>query len=168
MCAEQRANYVSGVVSPVMRPEVRELCRRPYPGHPKGCPNYGTRSTCPPRAPLLGGLFDLSKPVICVATCFDLGAHVDRMRQEHPGWSERQLRNCRYWQGTARKRLRRRIGEALRRHPGTFPCACPEACGVDVTATMRLLGVQLEWPPVRSTWQVALIGHPSSPRSSAV
>jgi hypothetical protein len=34
--------------------EAGKLCRLPYPNHPKGCPNYGKRALCPPKAPALG------------------------------------------------------------------------------------------------------------------
>jgi len=132
----------------------------PYPGHPKGCPNWNRRATCPPQAPLLTDLLDLARPVYCVFNRFDLGAHVDRMRRRHPDWSGRQLRCCLYWQGTARKQLRQKVSSLLVREPSLLPVYVPEACGVDVTATMASLGIKLEWPPVKVAYQVALVGTP--------
>jgi hypothetical protein len=35
---------------------------------------------------------------------------------------------------------------------------CPEAMGVNVTATMKNLGVELEWPPKNIVRKVAIIG----------
>ena len=35
---------------------------------------------------------------------------------------------------------------------------CPEAMGVNVTATMKNLGVKLEWPPETVVHKVAIIG----------
>lgn len=35
---------------------------------------------------------------------------------------------------------------------------CPEAMGVNVTATMKNLGVTLEWPPQKVVYKVAIIG----------
>jgi hypothetical protein len=35
---------------------------------------------------------------------------------------------------------------------------CPEALGLNVTATMRMIGIDLEWPPREFTYQVALAG----------
>ena len=35
---------------------------------------------------------------------------------------------------------------------------CPEAMGLDVTATMKSIGVVLEWPPRELAVQVALAG----------
>ena len=31
--------------------DMRNLCYQPYPGHPKRCPNYGVKASCPPRRP---------------------------------------------------------------------------------------------------------------------
>ena len=143
-------------VVPVVDHSVRGLCVRPYPGHKKGCPNFGKRGSCPPSARFVEDVIDLSKPVFAVYNVFDLGAHVAKMKLKHPGWSVRQLRNCLYWQGGARKRLRELVRESVR--DDTVVLFCPEACGVDVTETMRNAGVVLEWPPVNLTYQVALVG----------
>jgi hypothetical protein len=148
-------------VSPVVDPSVRGLCRRPYPGHPAGCPNHGRVDRCPPRAPLLRDLLDLSLPTWVVWVTFDLGSHVARMRVSHPGWSERQLRCCLYWQGTARRELRGELARFAVECPGLEGTWCPEALGVDVTATMRKVGVELEWPPRGSATLVALVGTPN-------
>jgi hypothetical protein len=154
----------------VVDPKVRSLCARPYPGHPKGCPNVGQRDTCPPRARLLQELLDLDRPVYAVWSSFDLGVHIERMRLAHPVWSDRQLVNCLYWQAGARKVLRGEIDAFLREHPelarpgltvSGCVLTCPEACGVNVTATMATLGVELQWPPKTITYQVALAGFPT-------
>ena len=148
-------------VHPVLDPRVRGLCRRPYEGHPKGCPNWGKRPTCPPQAPLLGKLVDLSAPVFCVYNAFDLAGLVARMRTRHPHWTDRQAKCCLYWQGTARKALRRKVEEFMASRPGSIALYCPEANGVDVTATMASIGVKLEWPPENVAYQVALVGSPA-------
>ncbi|MEW6524077.1 MAG: hypothetical protein AB1445_11030 [Bacillota bacterium] len=145
---------------------VRALCLRPYPGHPQGCPNYGRRLTCPPGVGLFDRVFDLSQPVFAVVGQFDLESHMVRMCQKHPHWTERQLRNCRYWQGTARKALRLQLASFLATHPGYSAATAPEAMGVEVTATLRRAGVELEWPVRRVARQVALCAIPLN-RSSA-
>ena len=156
----------------VITPKVRGMCRLPYPGHPKGCPNWNLRSTCPPEAKPLGEVLDLSQEVTLVYTIFDLADHVDKLRQAHPGWSDRQLNCCLYWQGGARKKLREEVGVVLKgiQQKGSFldgyetepkvVLYCPEACGLNVTETMARQGIILEWPPVTVTYQVALIGNP--------
>ena len=150
------------VVVPVQDPNVRGLCRRPYAGHPKGCPNWNKRSVCPPESSQLKDLLNSEKPVYCIYNKFDLAEHIARMRKKHPDWSERQLHCCLYWQGTARKQLREKVKAFLVRHPGQLVLPVPEACSVDVTATMATIGITLEWPPKQFAYQVALAGTPLS------
>jgi len=151
-------------VIPVFTPEVRLLCIRPYPGHPKGCPNFGRRWTCPARAPLLDKVLDLSAPVYAIWTTFDIAAHMARMKALHPAWSERQLACCLYWQPRARKNLTTAINAFNKIMLGPLRpilkvLSCPEACGVNVTATMASIGEKLEWPPRKIAYQVALAGR---------
>jgi len=147
-------------VVPVIGRGVLALCRKPYYGHPRGCPNWGKRPTCPPQAPLLADLLDLDLPVHCIYNAYDLARHVAKMKKKHPDWSDRQLKCCLYWQGTARAALRKKVDVFLVDHPGLIVVNVPEACGVDVTATMASLGIALEWPPVSVAYQVALVGTP--------
>lgn len=146
-------------VEPILCDEVRGLCRRPYPNHPRGCPNWGKRGSCPPKAKRFKDVFELGE-VFAIWTTFPFGEHVERMRQKHPDWSERQLACCLYWQGTARKNLNAEIKRFLIGNPIMVVTRCPEAMGVDVTKTM-LLGAceRLEWPPRTVTYQVAMAGR---------
>jgi len=146
------------LVDPVLDSSVRALCLRPYPGHPKGCPNFGKKEGCPPGAPRFDWYFDMTQPVFGVVHEFDLAGHVDRMRSAHPSWSDRQLRCVRFWQSTARKAWKAGVNEFLGSHPGYSATACPEAMGVNITETMRRIGVDLEWPPEKVARQVALCG----------
>jgi hypothetical protein len=147
-------------VEPVVDHSVRALCAKPYPLHPRGCPNFFSRPTCPPAVPCFDRVFDLSKPVYAVVNEFDIGAHVERMRTSHPEWSDRQLRCVLYWQAGARKLLKAKVAEALRLLPGYKATACPEGMGVNVTETMRRVGVLLEWPPMRFARQIAFLAAP--------
>lgn len=150
-------------VQPVCDPSViRSLCQKRYPGHPKGCPNFGKRLTCPPAARLLGEIIDLAKPVWAIWNAFEIGRHAARMQQRHPNWSDRQCYCCLYWQGTARKALKGHIRAFLNHHRGFRRkiITCPEACGCNVTATMKTIGIELEWPPRAIAYQVALVGTP--------
>ena len=145
-------------VFPIIDPSVRLLCCRPYPGHPKGCPNFNHRANCPPRAPAWNEVFDVTRPTYCIVNRFDLAEHVERMKALHPGWSLRQLECCLYWQGTARKDLRVGIVEFKKSHPDYIVEECPEAMGVNVTETVHQVGVLLEWPPKKYVYHVALAG----------
>lgn len=143
-------------VKPVMlKCNPSELCQRAYPNHPKGCPNHGKRETCPPQAPMWDK--DIM-PVYAICNIFDFGLHVRCMRERHPEWSQRQVECCLYWQGTARKELRETIeGFRIAHNECKWTVhTCPEAMGVDITATMAKVDEHLEWPPVTEAWQVAL------------
>jgi predicted metal-binding protein len=146
-------------VGPVVNHGVRALCVRPYKGHKRGCPNFGHRAACPPEAALFDAVYDVSS-AWAIWNRFAFGEHVASMHGLHPDWSERQLACCLYWQGTARKALRAEVDE-WRRFAADIGIAydvihCPEAMGVDITATMRQVGVALEWPPRVFAYQVAL------------
>jgi predicted metal-binding protein len=145
-------------VNPVSDYYVRQLCCKPYPGHPKGCPNFNHKEGCPPSADLFDHIYDLSKPVYAIVNIFDFKAHTDRMRELHPSWSERQVRCCLYWQAGARKQLLIKIKDFLRSHRGYSIETCPEAMGVNVTETMKKAGLILEWPPETVAFQIALAG----------
>ena len=141
--------------STVLDATVRGICRRPYPNHPKGCPNFGKRAACPPEAPKFADRFDVSE-VWAIWNVFDFGAHCSRMRDRHPEWSQRQVECCLYWQGTARKQLEGEIEWFVWLHPGLTVTRCPEAMGVNITGTLRQLDIELEWPPQTRALQVAL------------
>lgn len=54
--------------------------------------------------------------------------------------------------------LRGEIRRFVNDHPGLRLLACPEAAGVNITATMASIGVALEWPPVTKALQIVLAG----------
>ena len=146
ICEEVDLMYLPG------NPE--KLCRLPYPGHPKGCPNAGKRVSCPPEAPMLSpGRY------LLVAVQFDLAAWAARMKEKHPAWSDRQARCCLYWQGQVRRELREYVW-----HIGPYRSAdspveyIPEAGGANIDLMMKTLGHPLQWrPPIDFVWKVALI-----------
>lgn len=169
-------------VSPIVDYTVRKLCCRPYPRHDRGkrigCPNYNLKEGCPPAAPFFDKVFDLTRPVFAIYNVFDLEKHVKKMKAAHPNWSDAQLKSCLLWQNGARKQLSKNIVIFLMEHPeytvavagyrgiekdlgDLYPKvlpASPEAMGVDVTKTMASVGIYLEWPPDKVTYQVALAG----------
>lgn len=152
--------FNAAIVTPAIDLGMRDLCVRPYHNHPKGCPNFGKRSTCPPKQECYPYVYDTNTRRVTWALWaeFDLGSHVRRMRKRHPLWTYRQLSCCRYWQGTVRKFLRESIAEWKEEHLNLAVTTCPEAMGVNVTATMRDIGVELEWPPKQITRLIYLAG----------
>lgn len=150
-------------VKPVLQNSVRQLCAKPYYNHPKGCPNFNKRCSCPPAAPLLSEFFDLRKRVLAVCIDFNLAQHVETMKARHPNWSRRQCECCLYWQGTVRKKLKQEIQYNMTRSPlfddaELISTDCPEAMGCNVTETMKAVGVILEWPPKQIVRKIAFIG----------
>ena len=150
-------------VSPAINPAVRSLCLRPYPNHKKGCPNYGKKKGCPPDVQMFDEVCDLSSPIYAIYEVFNFREHVERMRKKHPDWSQRQLECCLYWQPTARKELKKKIAlfhGAMLGITGKeyFVTDAPEAMGVNVTETMRMVGIDLEWPPVSVAYKIAMAG----------
>ena len=120
------------------------FCRLPYPGHPKGCPNWYKKKVCPPHAPMAAIYFDITKPLYFVHSEFDLSAHIVRMKLRNPDWSERQCKCVLYWQGTSRKQMRERVKIAIFELGTNAQTACPEGMGVNVYATARLSGLKMD------------------------
>ena len=146
-------------INPVIDMSVVSLCRKPYYNHPKGCPNFNKRGACPPKAKPLDQIIDLSKPVYAIYNKFDFGSHVDKMRNKFPDWSEYQVRCVLYWQGTARKQLKEKVKKFKEDFPKHLVLFCAEANGVNWTETMKNVGIELEWPPQKWTFQIVLAGE---------
>lgn len=151
------------LVKPTIDYKVRDLCFKPYYNHKKGCPNFNNRKTCPPIVKKLEDILNLNAPIYVIYNCFYLKKHIDKMRFKHPNWSQRQLECCLYWQNTARKQLQIEIDIFNLTSNGIYDknfyvIKCPEACGVNITETMKQIGIWLEWPPKVYTYQIALAG----------
>jgi len=155
-------------VEPIYKPAVRALCCKRYAGHPYGCPNFGKRPDCPPDAPLLPEFFDTTHPFWALWVDFDLEQWVATMQAGHPGWSYGQCANLRYWQPKARKFLREHAEKWAANYSARWKdltceqgfelASNPEAMGIDVTSTMKRIGVHLEWPPKKIVRKIYLLG----------
>jgi len=132
-------------------------CELPYPGHKKGCPNYG--KGCP--LPKVDVYFDLTMPHWFAIHRFDLKAHVERMRDKHPEWSDRQCRCVLYWQNGVRKSLNIECSDFILQHRGLVYHKIPEAMGVNVILTMKIIDQQIIIKPIDEVCKVALIGSPA-------
>jgi hypothetical protein len=158
-------------------------CSLPYPKHPKGCPNYGSKRNlrgirkdlkfrvireCPPTTQLINDIFNFSKPIYLVYNKYPLGKDAEERRLSHPNLkTSGDWYNIRYWQGTARKQLYGEVTRFLEENPGTIVDLCPEAHGVNLLTLMQKIGIKLEfgkWPPKHSLkntrYQIALGGYP--------
>lgn len=144
------------LVIPTIDYKMRALCTLPYYNHKKGCPNFNKKDGCPPGVGLFDKMYDMDKPVYIIWNEFDLGAHVDKLKEKYPNWSEHQLKCCLYWQPKARKSLLEEIKKFKKEFPEFSITRCPEAEGVNITETMKSIGIELQWPPETKTYQIAL------------
>lgn len=128
---------------------IQGICKTPYHGHPRGCPNLGRKEGCPP-VPLIDKILDLNQDVYVVYTKFAVGDFAEKMRQNHPEWKNpRQWYNPRYWQPKARKFQRIEEQKAVNKLNLTLILKSPEAHGVNLTKLMNAIGINLNWawPP---------------------
>lgn len=145
-------------VEPITDVSMRGLCRKKYPNHPKGCPNWDKKAGCPPKAKMIDKILDFKQPIFAIYNKYSFGEHVQRMKDKHPDWTKRQAECCLYWQGTARKQLKEKIKKFLQEHRNYIISTCPEGSGVNITETMKNVGIELEWPPKKYTYQIVLAG----------
>lgn len=135
-------------------------CKLPYYNHPKGCPNYGKKSYCPPNAPSLEEYFDLEKELYLVHSEFNLAEHEHKMKEKHPNWSRHQCRCVLYWQSRSRKQMKERVERAVKFLSANRITACPEGMGMNVFATARHSGLLLERTrDIEICRHVSLIGY---------
>jgi len=151
--------YCLRVKKLVYNSRIPDLCKLPYPGHPSGCPNYGKKPDCPPQAPFVTDILDVNRKMYLVYSEFDLESHVRRMKEKHPDWSDRQLRNVIYWQGTSKSQLRHRALRVLSIVNADVAILKGEAHGVNLYVTCSKSGLKLERiRDLRICHHVALVG----------
>jgi hypothetical protein len=131
----------------VIQEATRDWCLFPYPGHPKGCPNYGKHKACPPNASMLDEYFDKRRPVSFVVARFDLAEHEKRMMERNSGWSRRQARCVLYWQGSVRSRLKKKVMDYMKRVGYDKWSDRPEAMGLNLFRTFYKHGLKLQKDP---------------------
>jgi len=127
-------------------------CTLPYPGHPRGCPNYPDCVNSRPDFKTFSGY-----EWYAVVEPFDLKAHADKMHRKHPHWTERQCKNVLYWQGAVRKRLKEKARKFLNPLMGDVLLDIPEASGVNLFKTMAQVGLYLKANP-DFVYKIMLIG----------
>ena len=140
--------WAAPVVELVFDRRVPYWCQLPYPGHPKGCPNFGKRpKNCSPQAPHVTKLFNVRKPMFLVWSEFDLAAHAARMKAKHPKWSDRQCRCALYWQEGSKKQARERSEYFIKfilKDKRYVAHHMSHAAGVQLYATWAAAGVPLQ------------------------
>jgi predicted metal-binding protein len=139
-------------------------CQKPYHQHPKGCPNFGKRETCPPHVTSAKTLIQNYPFHHIVWGVFEIKTFADIRREEHPEWSERQLRNPRHWQNQLKAMLRNYIMEfsefaelyhgvfresayILGAGSGFWNYPSMEAACINAFATLRAVGIKYQVKP---------------------
>ncbi len=141
---------------------VQKLCLKKGGSFSHGCPNYGVKEGCPPNQPMIDNVFDFRENIYLIYTEFNVGRFAKHIREKHPGWTDKQCYNPRYWQQGARKEHNLELDNFLEKYPGLEFNKCPEAHGINVDSLMKDIGVNLEWPPRNLTRIVSLGGFPKS------
>lgn len=138
----------------------RSMCLRPYHNHPDGCPNYGIKKGCPPNIEMFDQIYDISKDIFAIITVFDLAEHIKNKKIEHPDWTDFQLRNSRYWQGTDKKNHKPEIKKfnELYSKLNYVVTTWPEGMGVNLIETLKQVNIILKFPVIDTNYRVSLAG----------
>lgn len=127
-------------------------CHLPYPNHPLGCMNI---LLCMDSKPI----WEIADaPFIFVGAKCDFKSYIKEMKELHPNWSERQLKNCLYWQRNIDNRLLIETRKIMWDKKLFFLTQRPEAHRIDVLSTMKNLGYDIERNPENIVWKINLIG----------
>ena len=135
-------------------------CKAPYPDHPRGCPNFPKCCEKQPDFKDFEG-YDW----FAVIEEFDLKAHAEKLKEKHPGWTERQARCVLYWQNSVRKRLREKTAKFAVPLFGDIILEIPEACGVNLFATMAKHDLFLKTNP-DIVYKIMMVGKVHKPEES--
>ena len=151
-------------------PEIEDLCYRPYPNHPKGCPNIDKceRLNIPNFEIIIE--YGEYKFFYLIYAKFDFKQYKELRKEEHSNWSENQVKCVLYWQNSVKKLLSEFInmltltkqdyilgcGYGLkikfRKYVGSMENSC-----INVFSTCKLNGIKLEIRPKNIIYLVCLL-----------
>jgi hypothetical protein len=135
------------VGSLVVLDKVKSWCKRPYPEHPDGCPNYNLNPLCPPKSPFLWDFFDLDRPFGFIIGSFNLYTYALERLETHPDWSMKQALNSRHWQSRIHAEIREVFNKLSTGRGYNQFTQRPESYGLQVFRTMLYLGFRLHPRP---------------------
>ena len=154
----EREFSIIGPVEVACQPKgFNRWCTLPYPNHKNGCPKFGKSKNCPPFAPYF---LDLYKPEVYLAFMrFNFGEYLEIKRELHPDWTERALVNPWHFQGHLKSRLKDFVKSQLDKPDFENFTAIygAEEMGVNMHLTARMAGIELEWPPRKNMYRIALL-----------
>lgn len=151
-----------GIVKPIVDLRtIGPLCIYPYGGHKVGC-KYGCIKKF-----RWWDVCDQREPVWALYFSMNLEPLYKKLRDKWPEWTDRQVKNNRYWVGTKKKLLRQLEYEFLETHPGPWarvlnrgPEKINYSYGIHYNKTLAQIGVQLQWPPEPHPITVQFLGRP--------
>ncbi len=143
-------------------------CRKPYAGYPNGCPNYGKRDSCPPKAACARKLVETYQHFYLVYAWFRIAEFAVRRQARFPKWTTKQLRNPRHWQAQLKRMLREYIANlgigilglhsvVLGTGSGFWGAPSMEGACINVFPTLRKAGIAHQVNPSSHITLVALI-----------
>ena len=150
--------------------EIGDLCHRPYPDHPEGCPNiYKCKDLEIPKFEdiLMHGEHN---HYYLIYANFDIHTYESERKKIYPNWSRKQLRNLLHWQNSVKKMLSDFIDlQSLTKRDYLLGCGCRlrvrfqefvgsmEYSWINVFSTCKLNGIRLEINPQNSIHLVCLL-----------
>jgi predicted metal-binding protein len=145
--------------------KTRKWCRLPYPGHRSGCPNVGKSDTCPLACGYREEVMEKYNIFTLVYATFDFKTYKKMRKKQHPEWSEKQVKNVLYWQGSVKKLLKEYIkknhdgmyDELFGAGSGFWGKPSMEAAGIYVLGTLKKNDIPFEVKPENVTVMVSLL-----------
>ncbi|MFX0132088.1 MAG: DUF2284 domain-containing protein [Candidatus Hodarchaeota archaeon] len=156
---------------------IGKWCQRSYSGHKKGCPNYGKNPLCPPNSFYFNDIIKKYNYFYLIYAEFEFKEYIEKRKEEHPEWSEKQLKNSRYWQNSIKKILKKTILKILYNNclHELLILGCGagfndkrlmkfqekiysmESVGINVLSSLRLNGIKAKTHPKDKIYLVCLI-----------
>ncbi len=150
-------------------------CTLPYPGHPKGCPNYKKNLLCPPYTKIMENCLKNYNYFYLIYAVFNLYRYKNYMLKKHPNWTERKASCLLYWQNSVKKILKDFITNLYLNNPNcSLYLFCSgsglksksfkqetvysmEAVGINVINTLIKNGINIEIKPKKIVHIVNLL-----------
>lgn len=137
----------------------KSWCVKPYPNHPKGCPNFNNKIGCPPHFYMYDDLFDMKMDSYVVVTKHNLKDHFEYVKNSNPNFKVTQTRNILYWQDTVRKLNEIEVLKFIK--DNIVATTDGESLGVDIILTLKQIGIDLKfsYPIDEEVYRVALLSY---------
>ncbi|MFX1479986.1 MAG: hypothetical protein ACFFCI_17850 [Promethearchaeota archaeon] len=151
-------------------PEIEDLCYRPYPDHPKGCPNIEKCAHMNiPNFGVLTSHLEYDYYFYLVYAKFDFKRYKESRKEEHLNWTERQVECLLYWQNSVKSLLSKYLDSIDLKGAYVLGCgsgmklehqdrvgSMENSC-INVFSTMKLNGIKMEVKPKKVIYLVCLV-----------